>query len=71
MKGIAKAGAVAAVALVLQGCVIGQAQRAVGTLRGADGMPKPVGIGPGANELKRTPCVCLPVPLDAKGAVVG
>ena len=67
----AAAGALLAAALALQGCVIGQAQQAVGIVRGADGMPAPVGVGPAAHELKRTPCACIPVALHATGRVVG
>ena len=59
-----------AVVLALQGCFIGPAQRAVGTIRGADATPQPVGVGPGANELKASPCACLRIDMDATGRVV-
>ena len=55
-------GAFAIGSLLIAGCAT-IAQEQVGKLRGADELKQPPGIGPGANDLKRSPCACIAVPL--------
>ena len=32
--------------------------------------PEPVGIGAGINDLQRSPCACMPIPMNIPGSVV-
>ena len=49
--------------LVLTGCS-NWISDTVGRLQGSDEIPAPVGIGPGQDELRRSPCACIPIPLE-------
>lgn len=31
--------------------------------------PTPIGIGTGVNDLKRSPCACMPIPMDLKAYI--
>ena len=61
--------AVLAAALAMLGGCAGLTDM-VGRARGADETSPPGGIGPREHQLKRSPCACLPVTLEAAPEVL-
>ena len=51
-----------AAAVLLSGCT-SVATDTIGRAAGSQFMQLPLGIGPRDDELKRSPCACIPIPL--------
>ena len=58
-----------AIAVVSTAGCLSQVQRGAGFVRGAHGISLPAGIGPGAGELKKSPCACITLDVGPHGIV--